>query len=229
MKRNIRMFFGLILAFVFFVAAPATKAYAGGEINDCFDFGETTIAIAAGDTHKMWMRATYDYTYFITGATSDATYLETDFKSGSKDVIFHIGADEQGGNVFFHFYVRDDRLQNEDKHDCIEVYVQNRANMVPNLQVPLAGGKVGNLVQQGKISMLYSDQGVPMASFSLTYGDGNMASYGLSYLADNGAKYFAVTTGYGYAAPVISPSDKAVMQANGIAGVVVNGNYRNWP
>ncbi len=229
MKKTIKTLFGLVLAGVLAIAAPATTSYAGSEILDCFDFENTTMAIPAGGAQKMWLRATYDYTYFIEGATSDGTYLETDFKSGSKDVVFHVGDDEQGGNVFFHFYVRDERLQTEDKHDCIEIYVQNRQTTIPSLQVPIAGGKVGTLSQNGRVSMLYNDKGVAMASFSLTLGNGHMASYGQKSVENNGANYFSLVSASKGATPVISESDKAVMLANGYAGVVVNGKFINWP
>jgi hypothetical protein len=73
----------------------------------------------------MWLRSTYDYTYYIEGATSAATYMECSFKSGTEHVVFHIGDDEEGKNVFFHFYVVDDRIGSDDVHDCVEVYVKN--------------------------------------------------------------------------------------------------------
>ena len=54
----------------------------------------------------MRLRAVYDYTYYIAGATSSATFLECSFKSGSQDVVFHIVEDEQGKNIFFSFRSR---------------------------------------------------------------------------------------------------------------------------
>ena len=229
MKKNIKIAFGLIITLLLTISSPVTKVYASSEIPDCFDFGALTMSIPAGGQQKMWLRAQYDYTYFIEGATSNATYLETDFKSGSKDVVFHIGPDEQSGNVFFHFYVRDERLENEDVHDEIEIYVQNRQQVAPSVVAPIAKGKSGTLVQENKIAMLYNESGVAMASFSLNYGKGSMATFGLKGIEDNGSKYFSVITGYNNATPVISESDKAVMLANGYAGVVVNGKFVNWP
>ena len=67
-----------------------------------------------------------------------------------------------------------------------------------------------------------------MASFSLSKGAGNMASIGLKGVANNGSNYFDVVSGNN-ATPMISESDKAVMIANGYAGVCVNGVYKNWP
>ena len=230
MKKNIKIALGLIITLLFTISSPVTKVYASSAIPDYFDFGALTMSIPAGGEQKMWLRATYDYTYFIEGATSNATYLETDFKSGSKDVTFHIGPDEQSGNVFFHFYVNDPEVENDDVHDEVEIYVQNRQQVAPNLKATIAKGKTGTLVQENKISMLYNDKGVAMASFSLTYGKGSMATYGLKGIEENnGSKYFSVLTGYDSASPVISESDKAVMIANGYAGVVVNGKFINWP
>ncbi len=229
MKKTLKMIFGLALAAMFFLSAPAMQTYAYSEIPDYFDFGDATIAIPAGGSYKMWLAAHYDYAYFIEGATSDATYLECNYKRDSGYVTFHIGADEQGGNVFFHFYVRDEKVENQDLHDCVEIYVQNRQPVNQSLQVPIAGGKVGTLSKDGKRSMLYNDKGVAMASFSLTLGNGKVAEFGMKGVESNGANYFSVITGYDYAAPVISESDKAVMLANGYAGVVVNGKFINWP
>ena len=93
----------------------------------------------------------------------------------------------------------------------------------------IANGKTGSLVQNDKISMLYNEKGVAMASFSLTKGKGVMASYTQTGVVSNGASYFGVTTGDKNATPVISESDKAVMLANGYAGVCINGKYVNWP
>lgn len=229
MKKTVSVFLGVILALSLFLVLPSDKVYAGSEVPEYFDFGYGTVKIPAGGQQKMWLRASYNYNYYITGSTSDATYLDCDFKEGSKDVTIHIGEDEQGGNVFFHFYISDERVESDDIHDCVEVYVQNRKPANTNLAFPIAGGKTGSLVQTGRVSMLYNESGVAMASFSLTKGQGHMASYTQIGVANNGANYVDLVTGTDYATPVISPSDKAVMQANGIAGVVVNGKYINWP
>ena len=228
MKKTVKILLGLVLALTLFVAAPATQSYAYSEIPDYFDFGEATMSIPAGGTHKMWLAAYYDYSYYIEGATSDATYLECNYKRDSNYVTFHIGADEQGGNVFFHFYVNDEKVQNLDIHDCVEVYVQNRLPANSNLQVPIAGKKVGTLVKDNKRSILYNDKGVAMASFSLSF-NGKAAEYVQKSVENNGANYFSVATGYDGTKLLISESDKAVMLANGYAGVVANGKYINWP
>lgn len=47
--------------------------------------------------------------------------------------------------------------------------------------------------------------------------------------AVNGAAYFQLSSGVDYGKPAISESDKAVMTANGYAGVCVNGKYIDWP
>ena len=77
--------------------------------------------------------------------------------------------------------------------------------------------------------MLYNQNGTAMASFSLSLGNGNMASLGIKGIVNNGSNYFDVISGSANATPVISESDKQVMIANGYAGVCVNGVYKNWP
>ena len=229
MNKLFKTIIGASLVAMMLLAMPATKVYAYSEIPDCFDFGDAVLSIDAGSTKTMWMRATYDYAYFIVGATSPGTYLECAQHSGTETVTFHIGADEQGKNVFFWFYCRDDRMPDTDKKDCVEVYVQNIQPTNNSISVGLAGGTTGTLTQNGNISMLYNSAGTPMASFSLTNGNGSMASFGQKGVVSNGANYFSVVSPNSSATPVISASDKAVMIANGYAGVCVNGAYRNWP
>ena len=228
MNKIMKCLTGVILGIALIAMLPTTKAYASSE-SEWMDFGETTISIPAGSQHTMWLRTDFDYTYFVDGATSKGTYCECSFKSGSQNVTFHIGEDEQGKNVFFHFYIDDERLQSKDAHDCVEVYVQNIKPVNTTVPVTIANGKTGSLTQNGKISMLYNEAGVAMASFSLTKGKGVMAGYTQSGVVNNGASYFNLTTGDKNVAPVISESDKAVMLANGYAGVCINGKYVNWP
>ena len=227
MNRRVKALLGVVLGIIMIAMIPATNVYAYSSVW-CFDFEDAVISVPAGGTHTMLFQTRYDYTYYTEGSTSNGTYLECSFSSGTQYITFHIGEDEQGKNVFFHFYVDDPRLETTDKHDCVEVYVQNIKSGNSNLQVPIAGGKTGTLVQNNKISMLYNETGVPMASFSLTKGNGVMDTYTQQGVVSNGANYFNVAAGAGFSSPVISESDKAVMLANGYAGVCVNGNYKNW-
>ena len=228
MNKIIRCLTAAVLGLALIAMIPAGKAYASSE-QFWLDFGETTMSIDAGSSKTMSMRSDFNYTYYVEGATSDATYLECSFKSGSQNVTFHIGDDEQSKNVFFHFYADDERLGTKDAHDCVEVYVQNIKPVNNSLPVTIAKGKTGTLVQTGKISMLYNEAGVPMASFSLTKGNGIMAGYRQTGVVSDGANYFNVATGDKNATPVISESDKAVMIANGYAGICIDGKYVNWP
>lgn len=228
MNKIMKCLTGVMLGVLLIAMLPATKAYAYST-QLWLDFGETTMSIPAGSSHTMWLSSEFDYAYFVEGATSDATYCECSFRSGSEYVTFHIGEDEQGKNVFFHFYGNDERLASTDAHDCVEVYVQDIKPVNTTLPVTIAKGKTGSLVQNGKISMLYNEAGVAMASFSLTKGKGVMTSFAQTGVVSNGASYFSVTTSDKNATPVISESDKAVMLANGYAGVCINGKYVNWP
>ena len=228
MNRVLRCLTGVILGIALIASIPMSKVYAYST-QQWLDFGETTMSIDAGSSHTMWLRSEFDYTYFIEGATSQSTYCECSFSSGSQYVTFHIGADEQGKNIFFHFYGNDERLASADAHDCVEVYVQNIKPLNPSIPVTIAGGKAGTIVQTGNVSMLYNDKGVAMASFSLSNGPGNMASYAQQGVVSNGANYFSLVTASKNATPKISESDKAVMLANGFAGICIDGKYVNWP
>ena len=120
-KRIIATIFVLIFSFSFL----STSSLAYSDEPDFFDFQDTVMSINAGETKTMWMRANYNYTYYLGPHTSKSTYLECSFASGTQNVTFHIGADEQQKNVMFYFYVDDERVQNTDVHDNVEIYVQN--------------------------------------------------------------------------------------------------------
>ena len=217
----------LISVFVLASFVGNIEAFAYSEVPDYFDFGDTVLSINTGESKEVWLYAHYDYTYYLGPHTSSGTYCECKFKSGTEYIKLHIGADETEKNVFFYFYIDDPKVQSTDVHDNIEVYVQNITAAPETVAVPIAGG-TGTLKKQGNIAMLYNSKGVAMASFSLTKGAGNMASLSIKGVANNGSNYFNVTSGND-SSPVISESDKAVMLANGYAGVCVNGKYKNWP
>ncbi|MBO4458308.1 MAG: hypothetical protein J5802_11370 [Butyrivibrio sp.] len=224
-----RFFVSTIISALLASTAFSVKSYAHSDLPMYFDFQDTVMSIDAGGSKKMSMRANYNYTYHIGPHTSKGTYLECSFKSGTQDVIFHIGADEQVKNVMFHFYVDDEEVQSDDTHDNVEVYVQNAASVSNSVQVQLAKKKIGKITKTGNIAMLYNDKDVAMASFSLTNGNGQMASLEIKGVANkDGSNYFDVVSATN-SAPVISESDKAVMKANGFAGVCVNGEFKQWP
>ncbi|WP_022778454.1 hypothetical protein [Butyrivibrio sp. AE3009] len=226
-NRSLKTIVGILFSLLLMVGLAGNTAYAYSEIPACFDFGDTVLSIDAGGCKEVWFRSTYNYTYFVGPHTSTGTYCECSFKSGTEYIKLHIGADEKEKNVFFHFYVDDDKVPTKDLHDNIEVYVQKAAATSESIAVSIAGGS-GTLTRTGNIAMLYNSKGVAMASFSLSKGAGNMASIGLKGVANNGSNYFDVVSGNN-ATPMISESDKAVMIANGYAGVCVNGVYKNWP
>ncbi len=125
MKRFIKavsVCFSLILVLT---ALGGVKALAYSERPDFFDFGESVLKMDTGATKEVWLKTGYNYTYFVGPHSSTGTYIECSFKGGSEYIKIHIGQDETEKNVFFHFYIDDERVQNDDVHDCIEVYVQN--------------------------------------------------------------------------------------------------------
>lgn len=205
------------------------NAFAMSDVPDYFDFQDTVLSINAGETKTMSMRANYNYTYYLGPHTSAATYLECSYASGTQNVTFHIGADETVKNVFFYFYVDDDRVQNKDIEDNVEVYVQNIQTTYDSISVTLGDGKTGTVSKNGNTAIMYNQDNVAMASFALSNNNGHAATNGLKGVVENGAKYFDVVSGNPNATPVVSESDKGVFIANGFAGVCVNGNYKNWP
>ena len=102
----------------------SSRAYAYSERLDYFDFEQTVLKMDAGTTKDIRIISYYDYTYYVGPHTSSATYMECTFHSGTEYVRLHIGPDETVKNVFFYFYVDDDKVGSKDVHDCIEVYVQ---------------------------------------------------------------------------------------------------------
>ncbi|WP_026654704.1 hypothetical protein [Butyrivibrio sp. AE3003] len=225
MKKN------LITALSTFLVAGSlmsVNAHAESDLPMYFDFGDTVINMNAGSEHTMHMRSKFNYTYHLGPHTSAGTYLECSFKSGTQDVIFHVGADEQAKDVPFYFYIDDAKVQSDGTYDEVLVRVGNAAQVSESVQVELAKKATGTVKKNGNVAMLYNDKDVAMASFSLTNGNGQMATLSLKGVSVNeGSKYFDVVSATD-STPVISESDKAVMAANGFAGVCVNGKYKNW-
>ena len=126
--KRLSSIFALTLALIMTIGSTA---YADGTRLDYMDFGDTVLSIRAGESKTSTFRSLYHWTYYITGATSKGTYLETDFSTGQINVTYHIGADETGKNVFFHFYIDDEAVANDDIHDFVEIYVQPAATTIP--------------------------------------------------------------------------------------------------
>ncbi|MBE5825605.1 MAG: hypothetical protein E7307_03115 [Butyrivibrio sp.] len=233
MNKTIRTILGIALSVFMLASMPAVNSFAYGADTEVMDFQDSVITVEAGSSYTMGLRSTYDYTYYIKGSTSKATRLEASFKSGTQKITFHVGADETAKTMDFYFYVVDDRLQTTDKWDVIQVNVKPgkpAAAASVTETVSLANGKTGSVVKIGDVAMMNNESGVGMASFSLSDGKGHMVPFNYKGIANNGsANYFKVASSLGYASPKISESDKAVMLANGYAGVCVNGTCKNWP
>jgi hypothetical protein len=76
--------------------------------------------------------------------------------------------------------------------------------------------------------MFYTAAGTAMASFSVKNDSGKLMQLTLGNVVTNGANYITVKTPTAGTIN-ISASDKAVLQAQGIAGLYLNGKYVNWP
>ena len=242
MKRLIAVTAALFMA-IASVAAPAgsMKVLASGQC-PYFDFSEQAVTIEPGGSHRSYLEANADYTYFITGNTSSKTYMECSYKSGAQYVVYHIGADETAKNITFWFYGCDENVGGmaHDMFDSVNVTVKGnaaapKAQAAPaastSVSAALAGGKTGSLglVNDKKVAMLYNQDKVPMASFSISDGTGNMPEMTLGQASSKDGKcYFTVSTKKGSAVK-LSDSDKAVFTAQGYAGVCLNGAYINWP
>ena len=230
MKKIIRSISGIIIAIALTTTFVSTTSYAYSDVPWYFDFGETVVSINAGESKVIENNRFYfDYTYHIGPHTSTGTYVECTYKRGTENIVIHIGADETVKNVFFYFYVDDEELGTCEFFDNIEVYVQNIKQTSESVAAPIAGGKSGTLTKDNNRAMLYNQNGVAMASFALGRGGNNYASFSILGVVNNGSNYFNVVAGQSNVTPVISESDKAVMIANGYAGVCVNGKYINWP
>jgi hypothetical protein len=125
MKKTVSKVIAAIFAVVLTFTAFNFKSLAYSEVPDYMDFGDCVVSINAGSYADVWFKTDYNYNVFLGDHTSKFTYIDCTGKGGSEYVRLHIGADEQVKNVFFYFYIRDDRVADSDIHDCIEVYVQN--------------------------------------------------------------------------------------------------------
>ncbi len=125
MKKTMSKVIAAVFAVIFTFTVFNFQAFAYSEVPDYMDFGASTVSIDAGSYADVWFKTNYNYTVFVGDHTSKFTYIDCTEHGGSEYVRIHIGADEQVKNVFFYFYIRDDKVANSDIHDCIEVYVQN--------------------------------------------------------------------------------------------------------
>lgn len=214
-----------------------------------FDIDPRVAKVKAGDSLKLnYFYSHYDYTYFITGATSSKTYCECGWKAGTTQPIIHIGEDERGGNVFFYFYVDDRNFPGMTAEDIecyasVEIYVQpaSGTKTAPSGQTvvsksnaaPLKGSKKDgtiSLIRDDTVEMLYDAKGAELASFSVSDGSGTMPKLiPGGVVQSDGNNYFTVNTKNKKGVVKISESDKAVMIAKGYAGVCLNGTCVNWP
>ena len=119
MNSRIRRHLAAFLAMLTLVMMMGITVSADSSAPDYFDFGETVMKINAGESKTITFRTPYNWTYFISGATSKKTYLSGNYQSGTSQITFNIGEDETGKNVFFHFYVDDERVHSKDVHDCV--------------------------------------------------------------------------------------------------------------
>ena len=248
MKRTIAAL--AAIATVFTAVVIPTGSVPAKAAGQCpyFDFYEQAITIEPGGSHKSYLEAYADYTYYIVGSTSAKTYLESSFKSGAQYITYHIGADETGKNITFWFYGCDENVGGMayDMFDSVNITVKGTptaAQSAPaapqskpaasstSVSAALAGGKTGSLglVNGNKVAMLYDQNNVAMASFSVSDGTGNMPELALGQtVAKDGKNYFTVNSKKGSAVK-LSDSDKGVFAAQGYAGVCLNGVYINWP
>ena len=213
---------------------------ADSSLPDYFDFGETVMKINAGESRTIVFHTPYNWTYYIAGATSKKTYLGTDFKSGTSNITFYIGEDETGKNVFFHFYIDDERVHSSDVHDCVEIYVQppkgsTQTQTAPAAAAPqdnkvytFADGTTGyaSLINDDKIVMLYDANGTALASFSVS-NNGLMKLTPKGVVTNDGVYFDIVAPSNGTVN--ISASDKAVMIGHGFKGIYLNGIKVDWP
>ncbi len=125
MKKIISKVIAAAFAAVLTFSAAGVTSFAYSEVPEYMDFGDCVVSIDAGSYADVWYKTNYNYEVYLGNHTSRFTYIECTGHGGSEYVRLHIGADEQEKNVFFYFYIRDDKVKNSDIHDCIEVYVQN--------------------------------------------------------------------------------------------------------
>ena len=245
MNSRIRRYVAAFMAMLTLVMMMGMTVSADSSRPDYFDFGETVMKINAGESKTISFRTPYDWTYFITGATSKKTYLSGNYKAGTSQITFNIGEDETGKNVFFHFYVADERVASTDVHDAVEIYVQPPKNTAAPANAPettaapaastttpknvytFADGCKGyaELINDGKVVMLYNESGTALASFSVS-NNGLMKLTPKGVVINDG-NYFDI------GAPSngtlnISESDKQVMLVHGFKGIYLNGNKVNW-
>ena len=193
-----------------------------------------SLTIEQGKSKDVAVYATNYISYYLVGQESSGTYATFDGSNSGGTLTVYVASDE-GANTF-HIYVYLDgagEVYKDLEINVMKVYSAIAAvnnNATTTISVPYADGTTGTLTltTEKKIGMFYTASGVAMASFSISNSYGKLMQLTLGAVVSNGSNYITVktpTTG----TINISASDKAVLQAQGIAGLYLNGAYVNWP
>jgi len=195
---------------------------------------ENAVTIKQGENHTIGLEAVNYVSYYIVGSTSSSTYVTVPSTQNGGELTVYVGKDEQANT--FHVYIYLDGWGGtyvDLEVNVMKVYspiAAVDATAPTTIAVPYADGTNGtpSLTTENKIGMFYTAAGTAMASFSVKNDSGKLMQLTLGNVVTNGANYITVKTPTAGTIN-ISASDKAVLQAQGIAGLYLNGKYVNWP
>lgn len=121
MKSLVRKLSGILALAFLLTFTFNTQVKAEGDWDWAFGFSDTVMDIKAGDYKEIELYARFDYTYYISEHTSKKTYIDCDFREGTKKIKVHIGEDEQVKNITFYFYA----TYNDNNYRYIDVRVKD--------------------------------------------------------------------------------------------------------
>ena len=244
MKKLFRKLSAVICAVLALTLMCGSTVLADGRDTSLFDFGQTVLTIPQGGSAKISLYSRFDYTYYMTGQTSKKTYLDADYKSGSSNVTFHVGADEKIGTVTFYFYAVD----HDGTYDSVQVRVVSPtsaqaagqkvttttpATTASAVAVPFTDGTTGTetLQSNSKVVLISDAAGTPVGAFSLTGTSGQLVSMQTGAVVNNGGfNWLSITTAIGNGTMTVNlaAADKAALMTRGIGGLYLNGQYVAW-
>ncbi|MCR4904156.1 MAG: hypothetical protein K6A23_14955 [Butyrivibrio sp.] len=236
MKKFLKLFSTLMMTMIIVTCFCGNKALAEYEAESPIWLTNNEISILQGESAEIGVYTTDYISYYVTGVNSANTIINYFGSQTGGTFTITVGKDETANTFHIYVYLGD---ASDDCYKDLTVNVMKTSSPISavnssatsTISVSFADGSTGTLTltTEKKIGLFQTASGTAMAQFSITNQSGKLMQLTLGDVVTyNGANYITVKTP---AAGTIniSSSDKAVLQAQGIAGLYLNNKYVNWP
>ena len=234
MKKTFKRAASLLLSILVCGLLFNMTAFAEYEAESPIWLSQNSLTIQQGESSEIYVYSTNYISFFLVGNESSATTASYSGSYTGGTLKVNVASDENANT--FHIYVYLDGCLG--CYRDLEINVQKTVSKIAAVDntaattiiVPYTDSTFGTLTltNEKKIGVFYTESGAPMASFSISNSSGKLMQLTLGAIMSNDSNYVTVKTPASGTIS-ISESDKAVLQAHGIAGLYLNGAYVNWP